>query len=82
MKNKDLPCFPVMPFKNQFGQDVILSGYSKQEYLAMKLFLARLESIDSGKVTMETMIEMCFEDAEKFCSHGEEEKTESKIVSI
>lgn len=42
-KNRDLPAMPLMPFKNDFGQMIFLTGFNKQEAVALEIFKTQLQ---------------------------------------
>lgn len=76
-KNKDLPAWPIMPFKNDFGQMIFLTGMSKQEIVALEMFKIMLaKENEPDFVSDEDIIFMVRESyniAETFCEFLENE---------
>ena len=73
-KNKNLPAFPFS-FKNQFGQEIIFGGLTKQEIVAMEIckaiFQANIDWVDSPE-DRAMVIRDAFAIAEQFCQHEQQ----------
>lgn len=72
--NKDLPAYPVMPFKDQFsGQTIFLTGFTKLEIVALEIFKAHITSdpkwVDDPVHTI--TIETAYKLAEEFLKFQE-----------
>lgn len=78
-KNKDLPAMPIMPFKNDFGQMIFLTGMSKQELVALELYKIMLTKENEPDFVSEDdisfMIRESFRMAEQFCEFIQNEGT-------
>lgn len=88
-KNKDLPAMPIMPFKNDFGQMIFLTGMSKQEMVALEAFKIMLsKEHEPDFVTNEDtlfMVREAFRMAETFCEYVEnkgEKESETIIMPV
>ena len=75
-KNKDLPASPVMPFQDKFsGQTIFLTGFSKQEAVALEIFKAHIVNNTewADDPVHNEVIKYCYELADKFCSYLEKQ---------
>jgi len=74
-KNKNLPAFPFS-FKNQFGQEIIFGGLTKQEIVAMEIcksiFTANIDWLESPE-DRDYAIKQAYNFAEQFCQHIEQQ---------
>jgi len=79
-KNADLPAFPIMPFKNDFGQMIFLTGLTKHEYVALQILKSLIsEFIDPEEEDF--LIKESFRVAAKFLDYVQDEgQKESDII--
>mgnify|MGYP006266567707 CR=1 FL=1 len=75
-KNKDLPANAVAPFQNQFNQLILLTGFTKQEKVALEIFKAQLiaNCFEDDPESVSFAIKESYKWAEEFCSYLDEEK--------
>jgi len=85
-KNKDLPASAVHPIQDKFGQVILMTGFTKQEAVALEIFKAHvMNSTDwADEPVNELTIKYCYELAAKFCSYleNEGEKESGLIQSV
>lgn len=81
-KNKDLPASAVHPIQDKFGQVILMTGFTKQEAVALELFKAMI--MQEGSDSLEEinyMIKESYQYAEKFCAYLEtESEKESGLI--
>jgi hypothetical protein len=69
MTNKDTPVHPFS-FEDKFQQKVIFGGITKQEWVALELFVTQWKECDSEE-SFKFLVGKCYEDAAQFLSHLE-----------
>ena len=74
-RNKDLPASAVHPIQDKFGQVILMTGFTKQEAVALEIFKAHvMNNTDwADDPVNELTIKYCYELAEKFCAYLENE---------
>ena len=84
-KNKDLPANAVHPIQDKFGQVILMTGFTKQEAVALEIFKAHVTNNTNwaDEPVNDTTIKYCYQLAEKFCSFLEtESEKQSGIIQI
>jgi len=82
-KNKDLPASAVHPIQDKFGQVILMTGFTKQEAVALELFKAHVTNNTNwaDEPVNDTTIKYCYQLAEKFCEYLENKsEKESGII--
>lgn len=81
-KNKDLPASSVHPIQDKFGQIILMTGFTKQEAVALELFKTMLRvDYTENLEDIKFMIKESYKIAEQFCTHLEtESEKESGII--
>ena len=79
-RNKDLPASAVHPLQDKFGQVIVMTGFTKQEAVALELLktMMRVDYTDNPE-EVKYMIKEAYQIAEKFCSFLETER-EMKLL--
>ena len=79
-KNADLPAFPIMPFKNDFGQMILITGLTKHEYVALQILKAQISDFVDPEEE-DFLIREAFRLAAKFLEFDKDEgKRESELI--
>jgi len=80
--NKDLPAMPVHPIQDKFGQVILMTGFTKQEAVALEILKVMLqEGYSDDSEYMKNMIGESYEIAEKFCEYIQtKSENESGII--
>ena len=81
-KNKDLPANAVHPIQDKFGQVILMTGFTKQEAVALEIFKIMLnQEYSEHPEDLKYMIRESYEWAEHFCGHLENKsEKESGII--
>ena len=81
-RNKDLPASAVHPFQDQFGQVIMMTGFTKQEKVALELLKAMMiAEYSEHPKDQKYMIREAYELADQFCSYLENKsEKESGII--
>lgn len=72
-KNKELPALPVHPVQDQFGQVILMTGFTKGEAVALEVLKALLMSNPNqdNPEELNYLIKHSFYISDKFCSYLE-----------
>lgn len=71
-KNKDLPALPVHPIQDKFGQVILMTGFTKQEAVAIEILKSMLiANYQDNPEDINFMIRESYDIAEKFVSYLE-----------
>jgi hypothetical protein len=84
-KNKDLPASAVHPIQDKFGQVILMTGFTKQEAVALEIFKAMImQEYSDHPEDVKYMIREAYEWAEQFCDYLENksEKESGLIQSV
>lgn len=84
-RNKDLPASAVHPLQDKFGQVIVMTGFTKQEAVALEILksmiIADAINKDENNLTWAEDIDAAYIVAEKFCSYLENEgEKESGLI--
>ena len=81
-RNKDLPASAVHPIQDKFGQVILMTGFTKQEAVALELLKAMMMAEYSDHPEdQKFMIREAYQLADQFCSYLEtESEKESGII--
>jgi len=82
--NKDLPASAVMPFNDQFGQTILLTGFTKHESVALEIFkhLMREEKIKNVESSEDVahIIKSAYFIAEHFLNYATELEDKNSVI--
>ena len=84
-RNKDLPASSVHPIQDKFGQVILMTGFTKQEAVALELLKAMfIADWHDHPEDQKYMIKEAYQLAEQFCSYleTESEKESGLIQSV
>lgn len=84
-RNKDLPASAVHPIQDKFGQIILMTGFTKQEKVALELLKSMLiAEYSKNPEDQKYMIREAYELADQFCSYLENksEKESGLIQSV
>lgn len=85
-RNKDLPASAVHPIQDKFGQVILMTGFTKQEAVALQILSAQIIMNQQLQfpTKMQHLIEESYSAAEQFCSYLENksEKESGLIQSV
>lgn len=71
-KNKDLPALPVHPIQDKFGQVILMTGFTKQEAVAIEILKSMLiADYKDNPEDINFMIRESYDIADKFVSYLE-----------
>lgn len=81
-RNKDLPASAVHPIQDKFGQVILMTGFTKQEKVALELLKAMMISNwQDDPESINFSIKEAYQIADQFCSYLEtESEKESGII--
>ena len=81
-RNKDLPASAVHPIQDKFGQVILMTGFTKQEAVALELLKAMfIADWQDDPESVNFSIKEAYKIAEQFCSYLEtESEKESGII--
>lgn len=81
-RNKDLPASAVHPIQDKFGQVILMTGFTKQEKVALELLKIMLNvKYSEDPQDQQYMIREAYELADQFCSYLENKsEKESGII--
>ena len=80
-RNKDLPASAVHPIQDKFGQVILMTGFTKQEAVALELLKSFIleGAIDKEEKTeIKVYIQMAYDYADEFCSYLEKNEGEKE----
>lgn len=81
-RNKDLPASAVHPIQDKFGQVILMTGFTKQEAVALELLKAMMISDwQDDPESINFAIKEAYTIADQFCAYLEtESEKESGII--
>lgn len=81
-RNKDLPASAVHPIQDKFGQVILMTGFTKQEAVALELLKAMMMSDwQDDPESINFAIKEAYTIADQFCAYLEtESEKESGII--
>jgi hypothetical protein len=80
-KNKDLPASPVHPVQDQFGQIIMMTGFSKMEMAALEILKAMIvNDFEDNPESIDYCVKQSFKISEKFCAYLEDQQEDKATI--
>lgn len=80
-RNKDLPASAVHPIQDKFGQVILMTGFTKQEAVALEILKAMMIHSYNTEDEIPELIKYSYKVADQFCAYLEtESEKESGII--
>jgi len=80
-KNKDLPANPVHPMQDQFGQIIMLTGFTKMEMAALEILKGLIvNDFQDDPESIDYCIRVSYRISQKFCAYLEDQQEDKATI--